>query len=322
LGELAGSRVFVTGATGFIGANMVRRLLIEGASVHALVRPGANLWRLSDIVSQVHLQECDLLDFSGVGRCVALADPDIIYHFAFPGGHNSDFQAQLEMLSTGLLGTYALLSAASTNHVKHFIHIGSSTEYHPGKQPHGEDELIEPVSIRGVGKAASTLLCQQYAHQYDLNIVILRLFTVYGPWEQPERLIPTACRAILQDMTLPLTLPGLMHDRVFVEDMLDASVRAASHRCTSGEIINIGSGEQHTNEEIVHILEEIAGRNVKIAVGAYAPRPFDGNHWVADITRARDILGWQPLHSLRSGLEATYRFWQAQISPSDRKPGR
>jgi nucleoside-diphosphate-sugar epimerase len=321
VGRLAGSRVLVTGATGFVGANLVRRLLAEGAHIYAMLRPDSDVWRLADIASQIHWMKCDLHDFSGVSQCISSARPDIIYHSAFPGGHDSDISTQLRMLSDGLLGTCALLEAANKNHVKRFIHIGSSTEYHPGDRPHREDELIRPVSIRGVGKAASTLLCQQYAQQYKMNIVILRLFSVYGRWEQQIRLIPVACKAIMYGRVLPLTLPGLMHDWVFVDDVMDACVRVCSSEFQSGEIINIGSGEQHPNEEIVRILGEVAERAVKVDIGGYEPRVIDTVHWVADISKAREILGWVPGYSLRTGLTATYQFWSDWNSQPGRESG-
>jgi nucleoside-diphosphate-sugar epimerase len=314
LGKLKGYRILVTGGTGFVGANVVRRLVVDGADVSVMVRPGADLWRLADLGSQIHWSECNLLDFVGVGKCVASIKPDLIYHAAFPGGHDPAAESQIDILSTGLLGTFHLLNAAWKNKVNRFIHIGSSTEYHPASQPHREDELIQPVSIRGVGKAASALLCQQYAHQNNLPLVILRLFTVYGPWEQPKRLIPVACRAIYQNETLPLTPSGLMHDWVLVDDVVDACLQAASLVYPSGEIINVGSGEQHSNEEIVQILGDIAGKDVKVANGAYKPRSFDTTNWVADISKASKLLRWHPKHSLRSGLEITYRFWCKLIS--------
>lgn len=315
MGKLAGSRVLVTGAAGFIGANLVRRLLAEGASVHALVRPGMDLWRLAGLLPTIHLLECDLVDHPATTACVASAEPDFIYNCAFPGGNSQDINTVVDMLSTGLLGTHALLEAARKTGLQRFIQVGSSTEYHPGSKAHREDDRLEPVTARGVGKAASTLVCRQFAHQHGMSIAILRLFSVYGPMEQANRLVPTACRAILHGETLPLTLPGLMHDWIYVEDVLEACIRAAIVELNSGEIINIGSGGQHTNEEVVHILEEIAGKTLKIALGAHPRHDLDRTHWVADISKAGKLLGWQPGYSLRSGLQAAYAYWSTAVTP-------
>ncbi len=307
---VTGSRILVTGAAGFVGANMVRRLLAEGVEIHALVRPGTDLWRLKDVTALIRWTECDILDFAAVGKVVAETRPEIVYHFAFPGGYPSDSAGRMNMFSVGLLGTYTLLNAAHENAVEKFVHIGSSTEYGTSNQAHRETDRLEPGNIRGVSKTASTLLCQQFAREFHLNSVILRLFNVYGFWEQRKRLIPGACLAILQDRPLPLTPPGIMHDWVFVEDVVDACLAALNKNIPRGEIINIGSGEQHANEEIVQILGEVAGRELKADVGAYLPHSHDTDCWLANIQRAKEVLGWRPQHSLRAGLKETFSFWQ------------
>jgi nucleoside-diphosphate-sugar epimerase len=307
---LTGSKILVTGAAGFVGSNMVRRLLSENAEVYAIVRPGADLWRLENVVSRTHWLECDLLDFVKVGNLISRTRPEIIYHFAFPGGHASDPAGQMNMLSSGLLGTYALLNAACENEVKNFIQIGSSTEYGRSIQPFRETDRLEPETIRGVSKATATLLCQYFAREHDLRTIILRLFSNYGPWEQTNRLIPKACRAILQGNSLPLTPAGIMHDWIFIDDVVEACLAVLGREIPPGEIINIGSGEQHTNEEIVQILSDVAGRELKVETGAYEPHAHDTDYWVANIEHARTELGWQPKFSLQQGLKATFRFWQ------------
>jgi len=314
MAKLGNRKVMVTGAAGFLGANMVRKLLDEGAEVHALVKPGNDLWRLHQLASQIHLAECNLLDFDSIELYVSRVRPEIVYNFAFPGGYPSDPVEQVDMLALGLLGTYTLLDAVRRNNVERFIHIGSSTEYGTSSLPHSEDDRLEPGTLRGVSKAASSLLCQQYAREHQVNAVILRLFSVYGPWEQSKRLVPTTCRALIQGFPLKLTPPELMHDWIYVEDVIDACLMAAKHDLPCGDIINVGSGEQHSNEDVVQILCEVAQRDIAFEQGTYDPRAFDTNHWVADICHANQAMGWQPRFSLRAGLSATFQFWENILS--------
>jgi nucleoside-diphosphate-sugar epimerase len=300
----------VTGAAGFAGSNMVRRLLLENAEIYALLRPGTDTWRLSGVDTQISKLECDLLDQDEIETNIAKISPDVIYNFAFPHGYPSNMLDQINMLEFGLKVTYSLLHAAHQHKIKRFIQVNSSTEYGLSDQPHCETDRLEPYTIRGVSKAASTLLCRQFSRQHHMPVVILRLYSIYGPWEQTDRLIPITCKAILQDHSIQLTQPGIMHDWIFIQDVLEACMAAGNRDLPYGEIINIGTGEQHTNEEVVHTLCEIGARDIRIDQEAYPALKHDTENWVANIEHARELLGWQPVHSLRTGLDLTFRFWK------------
>ncbi len=308
--DLDGVRVFVTGANGAVGAMLVRRLVANGAQVHALIRPDSDLWRMQAIAHQVHLHYGDLLTAGPLHQSIQAAQPEIIFNCAFPGGHPNTPESRAQMLATGLLGTNNVLSAAQNIGIRRFIHIGSSTEYGIKPSPHHEDDPVDPVSVRGISKTASTLLCRQFAHEFDFPVNILRLYSVYGPWEKPDRLVPRACKAALLAQPLPVTPPGYMHDWIYVEDVVDACLQAAALPLPPGEIYNIGSGEQHANEEIIALIESISGRQIVTQPNAFSPRHFDSAHWQADIAKARRDMGWSPKHALREGLEKSFAFWK------------
>jgi nucleoside-diphosphate-sugar epimerase len=136
-------------------------------------------------------------------------------------------------------------------------------------------------------------------------VVILRPFSIYGPHEPPHRLIPAAIRAGRDGTVLPLTPPGCVRDFVFVEDVVEACLQAAVAEEVVGETINIGTGVQTSNEEVVRCIEQSLGRTLRIDQGAYAPHPTDTSCWRADITRARELLKWRPQHTLRAGIDRT-----------------
>jgi nucleoside-diphosphate-sugar epimerase len=124
---------------------------------------------------------------------------------------------------------------------------------------------------------------------------------------------------------MELTAPGFSRDPIFVEDLVEASLLTLGVKKAYGKVINVGSGRQWSNEQIVELIQSITGRKIELQVGAYPPSPSDTQNWVADISRARRYLGWQPKHSLRSGLEKTiawmrthldvYDDWKATLSP-------
>ena len=304
-----GKRVIVTGATGFVGSNMVRKLLQQGATITALIRPGSDRWRVSDLSQDLTFFEGDLLDHDFVNKSFELSQPDFVYNFAFPAGYPIQEQARANMLAMGLVAVYNLLHA-SKHSAARFIQIGSSTEYGLRDVPHREQDEMRPVNIRGAAKAASTLLCRQFSSEFDFPVCILRLYAVYGPYEQPNRLIPRAIHAVLTGNELPLTPPGIVHDWIHVDDVTDACLLAGEQTLPPGEIVNIGSGEHTSNEEIVRRIEEVSGQTIHMIPSAFPPKPFDTSNWQADITKAKTLLHWTPKLSLTEGLESTLDFWK------------
>ena len=306
----ADTPVLLTGATGFIGANLTRRLIALGARVHALVRPGTNMWRLDDVASGLAIHRVDMSDRAGLSDAVQRAAPEIVFHLAADGAARHDAGAT-QLFATNVLGTLNLLDATEPLAYHRFVHIGGSSEYGPRAVPLRETDRLEPVTPYGASKAAATLAAQQYARAHGRPIAILRPFSVYGPWESTSRLIPTATLAALEGRDLPLTGPGYRRDLVYVDDVVDACVIAATCDVAPGEILNVGTGQQSSNEEVVGIIERVSGRLIQTRVGEYHARLSDTTHWVADTAKAELVLGWKARRSLEAGLRDSVAWWAA-----------
>jgi nucleoside-diphosphate-sugar epimerase len=166
------------------------------------------------------------------------------------------------------------------------------------------------VTFFGVTKAAATLLCQQFARRSQLPLIILRSFPIYGYWDSPKRLISKAIGAALNNSELPLTPPGYRRDFIFIEDLMEACLLALKTRDLSGEIINIASGKQTANEEVVDLIQELTSREIKVRVASCPPRAHDKTFWVGDIRKAKKLLGWKPRHTMRDGLEKTIAWYR------------
>jgi nucleoside-diphosphate-sugar epimerase len=303
--------ILVTGASGFIGANLVGRLLESGAQVHALVRPSSDLRRIADLLPSIHLHKADLSSARSITSLFRRIRPEILINAAFPGGHPASPQLSAQLAANGILAATSLLEAAADVGIRRFINLGSSLEYGSRSSPLTESDLPDPYTGRGMAKAATTLLCRQYARIQRLPLVTLRLFSVYGYWEGPSRLIPTAILAALKGGELNLTTAGFHRDLIYIEDVVEACLVAMRTETPCGDIINIGSGLQWSNEEVVEMVQQLAGSRIRIHPGTYPPQPSDCPHWVADIGKARESLGWQPRHTLRAGLEKTIRWMRA-----------
>ena len=174
------------------------------------------------------------------------------------------------------------------------VNAGSSLEYGDVPTPYTETMRPEPATLFGASKAAATLIAEQQCRAGGVSVATLRLFHVYGPFEPPMRLVGRAIHAALSGDELPLTEPGLTHDFVFVEDVVDALLRAAPTPPVDGLPINICSGVATANEQVVELVGAITGRPVRLALGEYPARTWDRPFWAG-------ILACQPRARLAAG---------------------
>jgi len=306
---LQDSVALVTGAGGFVGANLVRRLIAERAVVHAITRPATDAWRLAPIDDAFTSHHADLTDRDAVRRLVAQVRPDLIFHLAKHRGNPATL-SYTAAYAANLHATLHLLEAAREHPVARFVHAGSSLEYDLTRSPLREADMPAPRTVHGVTKAAATFLCQHFAVRHGIPAVVLRFFTVYGPWEGPSRFVPRLMMAALGGPPLRVTRDGLAHDWIFVDDVVEACVRAAGVDEVNGEIFNVATGRQSTNEDLVRIAGDLAGAPVARAADPFPSRPWDTGHWVADVTRARERLEWQAAVDLRTGLARTLEWFR------------
>ena len=303
-------RVLVTGAGGFIGANLVRVLLRAGADVWCLTRRDSVPWRLRDVEEKIHLLPIGLGSLPALRSALLKIRPTVIYHLAAYG--NSSFHRSVSrMIAVNIQGTENLLRASSEIDYRSLIHTGSSSEYGFQDHPVLESELPEPMSHYAVCKLAATDLCRFYARMKGQPTLTLRLFSVYGPWEDPRRFIPTAIRAALDSRPLPLTAGDESHDYIYVDDVVEALLKAAGVRKPDGRIINICGGRQWTNLEVVHEIERVLKKKIDLRMGEYPARSWDSAVWVGDQKRAAGVLKWKLRTRLAEGIKITAAWIQA-----------
>lgn len=313
-----GVRVLVTGGAGFVGANLVRDLVSREASVHCLVRASTDPWRLQGIDCSIASIDVDLCDREGVTEAVAAVRPRVVYHVAAEGGHPSTPADRLAAVQGTVAATANLLEALREKPCDVLVHCGSMTEYGPHERPVREADVPSPSLYRGALKAASTLLVGQYAQESGHPAITVRLPAVFGPWEQPDRLVPTVATSLLRDREIDLTGGQVSRDYTFVEDVVDGLREAADLERSAavaqrGGILNLGTGTQVSNHRVVELMEQISGRTLRKNLGAYGVRPVDRALPAIDASLAAELLSWRPRHTLRAGLERTLDWFQEHV---------
>ena len=300
-------KALVTGAGGFLGAHLGARLADDGWEVAGTVRPGSPPGRLDTRVTAVPVDLADREATVALARGVA---PDVVFLLA--AGRAAATPADRAATMAVNASSGAWLVDALGDRCRAVVRLGSSTEYGPAGAAMDESTPVRPQSFFGATKAAGSLLAATTAAARGMRATVLRAFQVYGAGDHPGRLVPTALRAAGTGEVLALTGPGMCRDWIHVDDVVEACVRAAlADRLPGGQVLNIGTGRQVANEELVAVVERVSGRRVQTAVGAHPGRSWDTRTWVCDPTLAADLLGWEAKVSLDDGLA---RCWQAQTA--------
>lgn len=309
---LEGQRILVTGAAGFIGSHLVKRLIDIGCRVIVMIRPSSNLWRIEDILDQVEIVQCDLKHLRTEELASRLSDVQVVYHLAASGVDQS-YQDISSVIQTNVLGTLRILQLAQILKVERFVYCGSCFECGCGTLL-SEDLLPMPISEYGASKSAGWILVHTFFRRYSLPVVSLRPFTVYGPLEAPHRLIPYTIIKALDGSNIQLTGGEQARDFIFVEDVVKAFLSAAVTPAAVGGTFNVCTGLATSVREVVSTIVRLTRSTAKPLFGALPYR--DTGIWVlsGDPAKAKDKLGWSARTSLRDGLYATIQWFQEHRS--------
>jgi nucleoside-diphosphate-sugar epimerase len=300
----------ITGATGFIGAVLLRKLVDLGENVFIIIKKNSNTWRIKDLLEleRVKVYFSDLMELDQLSLIIKDIKPTVIYHLATHGAYSYQNDAN-NIINTNILGTWNLIQACNNIEYKLFVNTGSSSEYGRKNYAMRETDILEPESYYAVSKCAQTLLCINVAKQESKPIVIFRPFSVYGPFEEPKRFIPTLMKSLFLKKEMDLVSPEISRDQIFIDDIIDSYLKIEELKKNAGECFNIGAGAQSSIKDVVETAMKITKINIRLNWQAMEPRGWDTSNWVADISKARQLLKWSPKIDLEEGLSLTWEWF-------------
>jgi nucleoside-diphosphate-sugar epimerase len=312
---MSSASALVTGGGGFIGSHLVERLLAEGYRVRVLDNfATGHRENLADVLDDVELVEGDIQSYERVHN--AVRGCELVFHQAALPSVPRSIQDPLTSNAANVTGTLNVLLAARDEGVRRVVYASSSSVYGANTElPKREDGPALPIAPYAVSKLAGEGYCRSFSEVYGLETVALRYFNVFGPRQDPlsqyAAVIPKFITAFLEGER-PVVFGDGEQSRDFthVRNVVDANLLAADADNVSGKTLNIACGERISLNEIVQELCGLTGRDIE-PVHAQ-PRPGDVRHSMADISRARETLGYEPAVDARAGLQATLEYHEAR----------
>jgi nucleoside-diphosphate-sugar epimerase len=305
-------KALITGASGFIARHLAPALVALGCEPVLLSR-APERERGGDGGGPRWL-ETDPKDASRLEAILRDEAPDVVFHLAGTRGRGAR-SPFLTCAEANLCDTLRLLEGARhAAPAARVLLAGSAEEY--GDQPGAQVETLplQPTTPYGLSKAAATRFAQAMHAQAGSPVVTLRLFTVYGPGQPRDMFVAEAVDCAVRDLPFRMSRGEQRRDLVFVRDVVDALVAAASAPGIDGTVINVGSGQAHRLRDVAHRIWELSDSRAPLLVGAREAGPSECADTWADVARARDLLGWQPRFTLERGLEETIRWAREQAS--------
>lgn len=307
----------VTGGAGFIGSNLVEELIKRGEKVRVIDNfSTGKKENIEEFLPKIELVQGDIRDLDAVREVVK--GVDFVLHQAALASVTRSIEHPLATAESNISGTLNVLIAARDAKVRRVIYASSSSVYGDNRALLGREDMIpHPLSPYAVSKLSGEYYCQVFYQIYGLETVILRYFNVFGPRQNPvsqyAAVVPKFIKAMLKGKSPSIYGDGEQsRDFTFVENVVEANILACGKEKIAGEILNIGGGKRTTINQLAKLISRLLDKNVEPIYTN--PRPGDIKHSLADITKARRLLNYQPQVDLEKGLRRTLKWYKECLS--------
>ena len=306
----SGKKVLVTGAGGFIGSHLTERLADLGAETTALVRynsRGSWGWLDDSLVKdEVDVVAGDIRDPDSIRS--AFSGVNVVFHLAALIGIPYSYSTPLAYVRTNVEGTVNVMQAARDAGVERMVHTSTSETYGTARYvPMDEAHPLQGQSPYSASKIGADKMAEAFHLSYGLPVTTVRPFNTYGPRQSSRAIVPTIITQALTSDELRLGNLSPARDLSYVFDTVEGFVSAAEHEDAVGRVVNIGSGREVSIGDLTEAIMRLVGRSLPIVLDGARMRPSDSEveRLLADNTRAKELLGWTPRHSLEEGLAGT-----------------
>lgn len=311
-------KILITGASGFIGSALAKRLEQEGHDVYGLYRYVAD--GRYDYYQLEKKIVCDIRDREGVFKAIGQTKPEVVYHLAAMTPVSYSFIAPVEVTEVNYIGTMNVVDACQKVGVSHFIHASTSEFYgEQDKFPITEDATPKPLSPYAVSKVAAEEYIRFKARTEGFPYTIIRPYNTYNRSNVKKEyfVIERAITQALREGNIHLYTPTPVRDLLDRDSHVDAYVKCLGNKKALGEAINIGTGKGVTIGEAVQmvagIVEQMTSKKVSISWDMAPDRPFDIERLICSNEKAKRLLGWQPLYTLEEGLAIAVTEWRSVL---------
>lgn len=308
--------IVIFGAGGFVGINLLNTIFKQRSDVFGLSSNPQKSWR---IIKNKHLSKniltCNILNFAETKKIILKYRPQTIFNLAAYGAY--PFQKKHDLIyKTNFNSTINIVEILKKIDFKAYIHAGSQSEYGLNcSGPKEEDSLI-PNSHYAVSKTAVYYLLKYYGKIEKLPVVHLRLYSVYGPWEEPSRLMPSLIKKAINGDFPDFADPAISRDFVYVDDVVEAMIKVASRLShsgltrinLSGEVFNVATGKKTTIKELAFLAKKIFKIKSKPEFDKMPKRDWDVYNWYGNPKKIQKMVGWKAVTNLKEGLLKFYEY--------------
>lgn len=307
------NRVLIAGGSGFIGVNLIQRFIKLGYQVFVLEETEGSLWRLSDLMFSINIIRVDFSDFKAIRNIVEEVRPEIVINTISYGGLAYE-RLEEKIYSVNYQGVANLLRACAKIGFDALINIGSSEEYGLAEGKIDEEVVPRPTTDYGVAKSMATNFALKFAYSQGLSVYCVRPFSVYGDFTPRDKLIGSLFVAAYNGVPVYLRSPEMMRDFLYIEDLIDMLMLICQRRPRGYHLFNAGSGISYKISEVAKKVEEAVGRKIEIEWGDDALVGQRPEGRFSDSSLAKRVLSWTPRYDLDSGIQATKKWFDKNIS--------
>ncbi len=314
--------VLITGVTGFIGTHLALKLVKEGYDVYGITKPSVtkNLKRFNSFLEDVHVINCDVSDFYSTNNVLKKVDPDIVVHLAALSPVRDSFEKPFSYINTNMVGTTNIVQAILKfdEPSKKLIYASTAEVYGEQKtSPTKESAPLNPTSPYAITKVATDMYVRMASSVYGLDTTVMRCTNSYGRKSDTSFFVEYLITNMLAGNKIFVGAPNSVRDYMYVDDHVNAYLKAIQVKHKSGEAFNFGIGKGLTNKDVALMIADLIGYDKnKFVFGQYPPgyplRPIesDQSFIVLDSTKARKTLKWMPKESFDNGIRKTIEYWK------------